>query len=450
MEGAALYRTIWRWHFYAGLLVMPFVLLLSVTGSIYLFKPQIDRWEERAFRGLGTGAEVSPASQVAAALASSPGARFHAYRVPERAGDAAAIHLGWTGTSRMVDVFVSPQGKVLGSLDPDARIAAVVARFHGSMLLGPVGDRLVELAASWAIVLLLTGLYLWWPEGGRLAGVIWPRLSLRGRALWKDIHAVTGFWVAGLALVMLASGLPWAGLWGDAFKAARVELGLLDGPQDWKSGAGGPHAGHDHREMAMAAAPPANLGVLATLVGIAGRERMAFPVSILPPGARQRFGPPTGTVWTIKSEPQNRPLARSITFDLAGHEQARTGFADKASIDRIVETGIAWHEGQLFGWINQVIGLLTALALTTLALSGLVMWRTRKPQAGLGAPPPLPAPAKLRGVAAIILLLAALLPLLAASLIVLWVVERLILARIPAVATWLGMARSGPATARSG
>jgi uncharacterized iron-regulated membrane protein len=53
-EGAAqqrnaLYRTIWRWHFYAGLFVMPFILILSVTGAIYLFKPQIDRWEERKY-----------------------------------------------------------------------------------------------------------------------------------------------------------------------------------------------------------------------------------------------------------------------------------------------------------------------------------------------------------------------------------------------------------------
>ena len=30
-----------------GLLVIPFILILSVTGALYLFKPQIDRWEER-------------------------------------------------------------------------------------------------------------------------------------------------------------------------------------------------------------------------------------------------------------------------------------------------------------------------------------------------------------------------------------------------------------------
>jgi uncharacterized iron-regulated membrane protein len=77
MERTALYRTIWRWHFYAGLLVIPFVLILSVTGAIYLFKPQIDRWEEREFRELGTTGAVSPDAQLAAALAANPGARFH-------------------------------------------------------------------------------------------------------------------------------------------------------------------------------------------------------------------------------------------------------------------------------------------------------------------------------------------------------------------------------------
>ena len=78
MEQAALYRMIWRWHFYAGLLVMPLILVLSVTGSIYLFKPQIDRWEERAWQGLSEKGAVSPAKQVQAALDAWPSARFDA------------------------------------------------------------------------------------------------------------------------------------------------------------------------------------------------------------------------------------------------------------------------------------------------------------------------------------------------------------------------------------
>jgi uncharacterized iron-regulated membrane protein len=81
----------------------------------------------------------------------------------------------------------------------------------------------------------------------------------------------------------------------------------------------------------------------------------------------------------------------------------------------------------------------TAAALFTLAISGFLMWRRRKPDNELGAPPQPRDPAKLKAVAAIILLLAALLPLLAGSLIALWTVERLFLPRLPRVANWLGI-----------
>jgi hypothetical protein len=37
-----LFRAVWRWHFYAGLLVIPILAMLSLTGIVYLFKPQID------------------------------------------------------------------------------------------------------------------------------------------------------------------------------------------------------------------------------------------------------------------------------------------------------------------------------------------------------------------------------------------------------------------------
>ena len=33
------YNLAWRWHFYAGLFVAPFMILLAITGIIYLFKP---------------------------------------------------------------------------------------------------------------------------------------------------------------------------------------------------------------------------------------------------------------------------------------------------------------------------------------------------------------------------------------------------------------------------
>lgn len=37
-----LYRAVWRWHFYAGLLILPFLITMAVSGVIYLFRDEID------------------------------------------------------------------------------------------------------------------------------------------------------------------------------------------------------------------------------------------------------------------------------------------------------------------------------------------------------------------------------------------------------------------------
>ena len=430
MADTATYRTIWRWHFYAGLFVLPFVLLLSVSGSIYLFKPQIDRWEERDYRGLSLEGAVSADRQLEAAEAAFPDGSFNHYRLPEEPGDAAMVQMGLPDGS-LSEVFVSPQGQVLGTLDPAERISNAVSRFHGSLMMGDWGDRLVELAASWTIVMILTGLYLWWPRPFRAAGTLWPRLSLKGRPLMKDLHRVTGFWLAGFVLVMLASGLPWAGTWGSAFKWARGELGLVEGVQEWKIGAekaavAAPVA-HDHGTAShspqMRADMPEQSLPLAASVQRAEAEDMAFPVLVLPPHAPQRFGPPTGNVWTVKSEAQNRPLVRSVTYDpQSGTELSRNGFADKHPIDRAINIGIAWHEGALFGLANQIMGLVIALALIALSVLGVLMWLKRRPKGKLAAPPPggrLP-----RGLIAVVVVLALLLPLFGLSLVAILLIDK--------------------------
>src|SRR5690606_38979333 len=160
----------------------------------------------------------------------------------------------------------------------------------------------VELAASWAIVLVLSGLYLWWPRGTGLAGVVWPRFGKGRRIFWRDLHAVTGFWISGLVLVLLTTGLPWAGLWGSAFKTVRTELGWVKGEQDWTLGgeapsmSSDPHAEHDH--AAMMEAMPAMPATKAPAIGLddmvakARAEKLAFPVIVTPPGGTGRLGRP--------------------------------------------------------------------------------------------------------------------------------------------------------------
>ena len=168
-----------------------------------------------------------------------------------------------------------------------------------------------------------------------------------------------------------------------------------------------------------------------TVATKAGAAKLAFPVLIEPPGKR-------GPVWTVKSDAQNRPLRMMITYDaITGAERSRTAFADRPLTDRVVSYGIAWHEGQLFVWFNEAIGVFTALALLTMMVSGLVLWRRRRPQGWVVAPPRVDVPARMGVVVAITLVLAALLPLQALSLVMLLVFDRLVLPRLPRLSAWL-------------
>ena len=465
MDRNALYRTVWRWHFYAGLFVMPMVVILALTGAVYLFKPQVEAWEERAWRGLPAAQAASPDAQVKAALAAFPGSRFHSYRLPEAESDAALIHLALPDHA-MRDVFVSPAGTVVGALDPEWRIMQVVQEIHGQLLIGKQGSWLVELAASWAIVMILTGLYLWWPRGRGLAGVIWPRLRGGARVFLRDLHAVTGFWVAGLALVLLVTGLPWADVWGSAFKAVRTEMGWIKGKQDWTIGgapaSGDDHAGHDHTTMpgtmpsAMPGAMPAGTHrmpdgtvmagpamsavSISEIVAEAKSRHLPFPVIVTPPGGAPPFGGKASGGWSVRSDTQNRPLRTALTFDPAsGRETSREVFADKHVIDRVVGYGVAWHEGQLFGLVNQLIGVATAAMLITMSVSGFLLWRRRKPAEQLGAPPQPALPPRMAGAVLITLALAALLPLLAISMVAMLLIEYALPRLLPRAARWLGL-----------
>ena len=232
------HRAVWRWHFYAGLFCIPFVLILSLTGAAYLFKPQVEAFLDGPYDHLVIdGGARSPEAQVKAALAAAPaGSHLRFYEVRKEPDDAARVILS-TQDGPLV-AFVHPESNVVLGLQREAdRPMEVIKTIHGELLMGDRGSILVELAAGWAVVMILTGLILWFPRGGRSwAGVLWPRLELGGRLIWRDLHAVTGFWVSGLALFLLLTGLPWTTVWNDAFKEVRRATGTLNAPQEWSSG----------------------------------------------------------------------------------------------------------------------------------------------------------------------------------------------------------------------
>ena len=457
---SAAYRVIWRWHFYAGLFCLPFIVVLCLSGAVFLFKPQINTFLDRPYDHLALQGEAkSLDEQVAAGQAAMPNARLISIELRDDPTDAARVHLMTgdpaKGEFEVYRVLVRPDTlEILKKEAENWTPAEIAGNIHGALLLGTPGHIAVELAGAWAIVMVVTGLYLWWPRDARgVAGLLYPRLSASGRLFWRDLHAVTGVWLSFFAMFFLLTALPWTTVWGGGFRYLRSIGKQQLVQQDWPTGpadkeqkakegfekapaapAEDPHA--QHRGQAGATVTPAQGAIFGfdRIAPIAARLGLADPVTIAPPS-------PEMPHWMVSSISQNRMLRKSVMFDAKTLEKVtESGFADHPLIDRVFGIAISAHEGQLFGWFNQLLGLLTAAGYLVLVVSSAVMWWRRRPLGALGAPPAFaPEPKLAPFVVGLIVFLGLFLPTLGLSLIPVLALEQAARRFFPRAARWLGL-----------
>ena len=157
------YRAFWRWHFYAGLLVLPVLMLLALTGGLYLFKDELTAIVQRPLAVVADSpATTRPSAWIAAAEVAAGG---KVRRVVVSARGDRAVQLALDTDDGARTAYVDPHtGQVLGVGAPGG-VMGVVKRLHSLDIAGPVANLLVEIVAGWAIVLVATGIFLWWPRG---------------------------------------------------------------------------------------------------------------------------------------------------------------------------------------------------------------------------------------------------------------------------------------------
>ncbi|WP_226628825.1 PepSY-associated TM helix domain-containing protein [Alloyangia pacifica] len=388
----ALYRAVWRWHFISGLLVLPFILILAVTGGIYLFKDEINDAAYSRLRFVEpAGAQLAPSQIAGAALDAHPGT-LKAYSPPAAEGRSAEVDiLGADGLKNTI--YVDPySGAVLGSLW-DAGAAGspamyVVRKLHSLEYVGWIGNRLIELAAGWMVLLVGTGLYLWWPRGRKLGTV--SVKATRGRPWWRDMHAVTGFYTAGFIVFLAMTGLPWSGVWGSKFydTANALGLGMPEGYWSGLPASTVPLADAVDRAPWIIEKQPVPLsgaatGVPQTLDQVVGTVEAR---GLVPGYAVSMPKGPEG-VFTASVYPDDITYERVIHLDqYSGEVLYDAGLADLGTLGRWAEWGISVHMGQEWGLMNQIVLLLSCIAMVGLCVTGAMMWWKRRPAGGIGVP----------------------------------------------------------------
>ncbi|GAA3769156.1 PepSY domain-containing protein [Plantactinospora mayteni] len=424
-----------RLHFYAGVLVAPFLVVAALTGLAYTVTPQLDALVYGTeLRAEPAGRSARPVSeQVAAARAAHPDGTLSYVAL---GGDGATTQVVFTAPElgeKQHSVYVDPYtGQVTGQLTTWFGYTPLRTWFddlHRNLQLGVLGRHYSELAASWLWIVALGGLALWWRRHrggrGRAGRLLLPDLAARrGVRRTRGWHASTGVWLMVGLLFLSATGLTWSRYAGANFGAGLDALaaGTPELPTSLSSAAG-PDSGGGHHGGGPAGAPAVDPAAIDQVLRVARADGLTGPVEVgLPADA--------SSAWTVTQVDDAWPVQkdRAAVDPAAGTVVARSDFADWPLLAKLSSLGISAHMGTLFGLANQILLAALALGLLCVIFWGYRMWWQRRPtradrRAFVGAPPVargawwnLPTWAIVVGLPAVFLLCWAL-PLFGASLV---------------------------------
>lgn len=277
-----------------------------------------------------------------------------------------------------------------------------VRKLHGELLGGKIGTKFVELIASWLVVLILTGLYIWFPLKKGIKGVFTVRFTKGKRIFFRDLHAVTGFWIAILLLLTLAGGFPWTDVFGNNFKWVQ-KVTHTGYPTTW-SGRG------------LTSEITKNPLSLDEMVAVANTQNLQGQITI---------GLPKNKKSTFSVSNKTFPLSeqKMLHFDqysgalLKAHNWSDVGFLMRGRMWLM-----AFHQGEFGGW-NWWLMFFTAVALTIMTVSALFSYMYRKQQGNWGIPKVSKKFSVDKGIIAILILLGIIFPLFGVSLVLIIFVD---------------------------
>ncbi|PKR56001.1 PepSY-associated TM helix domain-containing protein [Thalassospira marina] len=428
------YRAVWRWHFYAGLFVLPFIVLLAITGGAYLFRDEIDNFVYADLKQVTPTAETPlPYSvQITNALALQDG-KVVKLTTPISPTASTEVTIADASSARHA-VYVNPYtGQALGELGDRDTIMWTIRRLHSLAEFGTFTNALIEIVGGWTILLVATGIYLWWPK--RTDGS--SRLAIRGkpanRRWWRDSHAIVGLF-AGFFIVFLATtGMPWSVFWGKYANqfangtptgypsGVRVDVPLSTIPMIDAFGQTG---------WTTENAPlPQSVDTAAQAIGIDAATSTFNALGMVPGYA---VSMPSGErgVYSASVYPDDLSLQHVIHLDqYSGKPLINMTYADYGPLGKAMEWGINVHMGQEFGLANQLFMLAICASLVFMAVSAGVMWWKRRPSGQMGVPPLPRDMRKVYGVTAILAIGGIIFPLVGLSMIIILALDMLLVVR---------------------
>lgn len=394
-------RTVKYWigqiHLWLGLVSGLVVFIVSITGCLFAFQEEISEvvyrhtfFIEVAAPSAKAGASAPPALPLTRLLHSAqtalgpsePVNYITAYTEPNRAWEFMAYRyndsaITWLGSMPYFrSVFINPYtGAVTGYRDYRRDFFSVVKNIHWSLLLNtPYGQPIVGWSTLIFVILLITGLVLWWPKRWKKAdrrrsfNIMW---KARVKRLNYDLHNVLGFYSLLLALVIALTGMVFSFTWFE--KAVRVTVsGTTAQPRaailvsDTTMAA--PSA------KAEASAPVAPRGTPAALDQV-----YSLTVGLLPSVRRIGISPPVTPTDVIDvSAYYSRHTfydRTDLDFDrYSGRLLRRKDNAKQSRAERLSSMNYDIHVGAVWGLAGKILAFIISLICASLPVTGFLVW----------------------------------------------------------------------------
>jgi uncharacterized iron-regulated membrane protein len=211
-------KTIRNIHLWLGLSSGIIVFIIAITGCLYAFQEEIQNiTEEYRFVGKHDAPFLLPTQLEEIAKNEFPGKQLHAIKYNGKEKSAEAIFYHYEPSYYYI-IYLNPYtGKILQKVNMDEGFFRLVLDGHFYLWLPhEIGQTVIASATLIFLLMLITGLILWYPKNKKAAKQrFWFRWKegLKWKRKNYDLHNITGFYVMSIALIFAVTGLVWGFPW---------------------------------------------------------------------------------------------------------------------------------------------------------------------------------------------------------------------------------------------
>lgn len=214
-------------HLWLGLASGVVVFIVCITGAIWAFSPEIED-AVQSYRHVQASEQsflpVSRLKEIAEKYV--PGKKANSI---DFLGKDKSASIYFYGEDYYNTVFLNPyDGAFLKLKDNKTDFFGIVISGHYSLWLGEAGGAIVKWATVIFLIMLISGIVLWWPKNKAARKQRFKmKLGTSHKRLNYDLHNVLGFYAAWVLVFAAITGIIWTFDW-----AADAEYWLASGGKE--------------------------------------------------------------------------------------------------------------------------------------------------------------------------------------------------------------------------